>query len=571
MNRSFGSVRIEPGVFRVKAEPHVMLRIKRVFSKIAKSAHGTITLSDSEENARDLLWFLERYPMDVDDRKHLERRAARQRLREDAIAEVLADGYEPPRFDLALSPRRYQRLAADLLLRTGGLLLADDVGLGKTAAAICTFTDRRALPALVVTLTHLPRQWEAEITKFAPALDVHVVKKGTPYDLRGKSGRFPDVVVINYHKLGGWADVLAPLIKSVVFDEVQELRHRDSAKYAAASHVASSARYRMGLSATPIYNYGGEIYSVLDVLRPGALGTHEEFVREWCAGMSDGGERARIEDPRAFGTHAREEGLMLRRTRLDVGRELPALTKVPHHIDADQTALDRIGGSAAELAKIILRQGEERRGARWQASEDFNNMLRQATGIAKAPFVADFARLLVESGERVVLYGWHREVYGIWHDRLRDLAPARYTGTESTTQKDEARRRFLDGETPILIMSLRSGAGLDGLQHVARTVVFGELDWSPGVHEQCIGRVYRDGQPDPVVAYFLVAERGADPVIADVLGLKKQQIDGLRDPKAELFETLDVGAGNVRKLAEEYLRQRGLDEREPHPPGPLLL
>src|SRR5439155_13278067 len=135
-----------------------------------------------------------------------------------------------------------------------------------------------------------------------------------------------------------------------------------------------------------IYNYGGEIFNVLDVLRPGALGVREEFVREWCGGNESGGgdrDRARIVEPRAFGTYAREQGLMLRRTRAEVGRELPALSKVPHHVDADVEALDRVGPSAAELARIILRQGEERRGQKMQASETLDAILRQATGIAK--------------------------------------------------------------------------------------------------------------------------------------------------------------------------------------------
>jgi SNF2 family DNA or RNA helicase len=571
--RTCGVVRFDEGasspngrpVWRIKCEPHVLLRIKRVFGRVAKHAHGTVTLTDGDETARDLLWFLERHPMQIADadRKRLEKRAARHELRRKNVEEVLSDGYEPPAFSLAVTARRYQRLAADMLLRSNGLLLADDVGLGKTASAICTFTDPRTLPALVVTLTHLPRQWELEIGKFAPSLRVAVIKRGAPYDLRDKQGRFPDVVVVNYHKLSGWADALAPHVKSVVFDEAQELRHDVSAKYAAARHVAEGARYRMGLSATPIYNYGGEIFSVLDVLRPGALGVREEFVREWCGGNEAGSDRGdrdrvRIVEPRAFGTYAREQGLMLRRTRAEVGRELPALTKVPHHVDADPEALDRVGPSAAELARIILRQGEERRGQKMQASETLDAILRQATGIAKAPYVADFVRLLVESGERVVLYGWHREVYGIWQDRLRDLDPVMYTGSESSSQKDEARRRFVEKESPVMLMSLRAGAGLDGLQHTSRTIVFGELDWSPGVHEQCIGRVHRDGQREPVVAYFLIAEHGSDPVMADVLGLKKQQIDGLRDPYADLVERLETGGANVKKLAEEYLRQRGI-------------
>jgi SNF2 family DNA or RNA helicase len=561
--RPCGEVRFEDGAWKIKCEPHVLLRLKRVFGRIAKHAHGTVTITDGDETARDVLWFLDRHPMSLADadRKRLEKRAARHDLRRRNIEEVLSDGYEPPAFSLAVPARRYQRLAADLLLRSGGLLLADDVGLGKTASAICTFTDARCLPALVVTLAHLPRQWELEIGKFAPSLRVHAIKRTAPYDLRDKQARFPDVVVVNYHKLSGWADALAPHVKSVVFDEAQELRHDVSAKYAAARHVAETARFRIGLSATPIYNYGGEIFNVLDVLRPGALGVREEFVREWCGGNEaavDRGDRARIVEPRAFGTYAREQGLMLRRTRAEVGRELPALTKVPHHVDADPEALDRVGPSAAELARIILRQGEERRGQKMQASETLDAILRQATGIAKAPYVADFVRLLVESGERVVLYGWHREVYGIWRDRLRDLDPVMYTGSESSAQKDEARRKFVERASPVMLMSLRAGAGLDGLQHGSRTIVFGELDWSPGVHEQCIGRVHRDGQREPVVAYFLIAEHGSDPVMADVLGLKKQQIDGLRDPYADVVERLDGGGANVKKLAEEYLRQRGI-------------
>ncbi len=552
MSRLFGRLRRDDDAFVVEAEPHVILRLKRVFGKASPVAVATVRLSDTEENARDLLWFLDRYPMEVDDRKYLERRAAQHKARTEAIQDLLTGKYEPPTFALAHPPRRYQRLAAEVLLRGQSLLLADDVGLGKTVTAICTLTDPRTLPALVVTLAHLPRQWQDEIKLFAPALRTHVVRKSKPYDVR-VDGAFPDVLLLNYHKLKGWADVLGSKIKSVVFDEVQELRHRGSAKYEAAAIVAGAAKFKLGLSATPIYNYGGEIWNVLDVLRPGALGEHEEFLREWCA---PGMDPPRIVDPRAFGTWAREQGIVLRRTRASVGRELPALTKVPHHVDSDAHVLDRIGSSAAELARVILQQNEEHRGQRMQASEALATMLRQATGIAKAAFVADFVRLLVESGERVVLFGWHREVYGVWMDRLADLKPALFTGSESGSQKEAARARFVDRETDILIMSLRAGAGLDGLQHVCRTIVFGELDWSPGVHEQCIGRVYRDGQKEPVVAYFLVADHGADPVIADALHLKRLQVDGVRDPFAEIVEAQDSGEGRVRKLAEDYLRQR---------------
>jgi SNF2 family DNA or RNA helicase len=176
--------------------------------------------------------------------------------------------------------------------------------------------------------------------------------------------------------------------------------------------------------------------------------------------------------------------------------------------------------------------------------------------------------MLVEQGEKVVLYAWHREVYGVLLERLKDLNPVLYTGSENTPAKKEASRNaFVSGESKVIIISLRSGAGLDGLQFACRTVVFGELDWSPGVMEQNIGRVDRDGQPDPVFAYFLVADSGSDPVISGVLGLKREQVELVVDPSRPLVEKLQVDPGHVKKLAEAYLEKRRpvVDEEQRRP------
>lgn len=321
-------------------------------------------------------------------------------------------------------------------------------------------------------------------------------------------------------------------------------------------------------SATPIFNFGGEIYNVLNVLQDDVLGTPEEFEREWCLG--GGGRHLVVKDPKALGAHLRAEHIMLRRTRADVGRELPALQKIPQYVESDERALDSVKGSAAELAKIILRREKTASWDRLRAHEQFNNILRQATGVAKAPFVADFIRLVVENGESCVVFCWHREVYAILQAKLADLRPVLFTGSESVKQKEEARQAFIDGKTKILLMSLRAGQGLDGFQDMCRTVIFAELDWSPGVMEQCIGRVQRDGQKDPVTAFFLVAERGADPTIAEKLGLKTAQSEGIRNPEADILEELQVDQNRIRDLAEQYLKKLGIqipDQEAPAQPA----
>jgi SNF2 family DNA or RNA helicase len=540
--------------------------------------------------------------MNVVGKELLVSKATRHKEREEFSAKLFSGQIQMRDYDLALPLREYQKTAVTLVLGNGGLLLADDLGLGKTSVGIAMLTDQRARPGLVVTQTHLTRQWTREFGRFAPGLRVHVLRTGKPYDVtKGPSGKpcrhrwvaddsaagqarcrtcdasrddayhgrtslMPDVIITSYSKLSGWAETLAGTVNGVVYDEAQELRsgnNKDTpAKYLAAQSISNRASFRLGLTGTPIYNYGGEIYSVLDCINPKALGEWPEFRDEWCGGAyGEDASKVGLKDPRAFGTYARSSGMMLRRTRADVGRELPAVSKVSHIVDADEDKLNEVSDKCAELAKAILRQGEKTRGAKMLASEELSNALRQATGIAKAPEVAAFVKMLLEGGEKkVVVWAWHRAVYDILLEALKDYNPQMYTGSETPLQKDRARANFVNGGSRVLIMSLRSGAGLDGLQEVCRTGVFAELDWSPGAMEQCGGRIHRDGQGDPVVLYHLIAESGSDPIVADVLGLKTNQVEALKNPEGDGdLERLQVDEGRIKKLAEYYLASKGVN------------
>jgi hypothetical protein len=119
--------------------------------------------------------------------------------------------------------------------------------------------------------------------------------------------------------------------------------------------------------------------------------------------------------------------------------ELPELTPVRHTIDTDHDTLDRLTGDALDLAELILSQDSSRLD-RFQASGDLDWRMRHATGVAKAPYVADFTRMLLESEEKVVLWGWHHDVYDIWRERLEEFFPAMFTGRESAVQKRLAAR-----------------------------------------------------------------------------------------------------------------------------------
>lgn len=559
MSRTFGTLQVAAGEFAVHVEPHVAVRLKRIFPRASQNRQGAILLRSTPEVAKDLDWVMDRWPLVMEDATHVEfRRLVDDQLARDEAIERILEGAGGLTAGLSREPslpaRDYQLTAADLCLATGQLLLGDQLGLGKTLSGMLTFRHPEALPALVVAPTHLTRQWQAELGKFFPLLTAHIIRKGTPYDIsarRDMRGYEPDVLITTYAKLAGWADHLAGKVRTVVFDEIHELRRHESQKYKAAGRVADEARFRMGLSATPVMNYAGEAFNIMSILDPDALGTRAEFVREW--GSVDGSGNVIVKDPRALGTYLREQGLFLKRTRKDVGRELPPLTEVTHYVDADREPLADVQDQLEDLAHRVLESLDHK--DRYVAAGQLSWKLRKATGVAKAPHVADFARLTLQSEEKVVLWVWHREVYDILEERLADFNPVIYSGSESPTQKEEARRRFIeDPDCRVFLMSLRSGAGLNGLQTVCSFGAFAELDWSPGMHKQCGGRLHREGVDGGVTLVYLVAPSGSDPVVAEALGIKEAQAAGIDDPTGELFEVrTDEGENHVRRLANEVL------------------
>jgi len=194
---------------------------------------------------------------------------------------------------------------------------------------------------------------------------------------------------------------------------------------------------------------------------------------------------------------------------------------------------------------------------RGEAALKLDAMMRLQTGIAKAPFVAEYVRQLVENGEQVVLTGWHREVYTVWQRAFNNarINYSMYTGSESPYQKQRSVDVFASGVARVFIMSLRSGEGLNGLQNVCSVIVHGELDWSPQVHDQGNGRLRREGQENPVTAVYLYAPGGSDPVVMQVLGVKRSQSEGIINPNEQVNAVTDQQAetSRVTELAKRLL------------------
>lgn len=529
----------------ISAEPHVCIKLKNTFQKINKAQTVPFDFKHTPENCHDLLWFMERYPLSISSaNKRKMQYASKAYINlKDQLERILSPDYQPKKIELKepWKPRVYQEQAAEFHDIQRRFILGDDIGLGKTMTGTLTL-NQKTLPALVACQTHLKTHWKEKVEDYSN-LKVHIIKVTKPYTLPKA-----DVYVMSYSCLSGWVDFFQTcFFKSVIFDEIHELRRNESQKYQAAQALIYTLEYAIGMSATPIFNYGDEIFNIIDLLKPGALGDKLDFIREWC---TTEGNHFIVEDTIALGTYLREQNLFLRRTRSDVGRELPPVNKVIHTVGYDSDEVRKAEQIARQLAIKATTGSFVERG---QAARELDAFVRHKTGVSKAKEVAEFVKLLLETGEqKIILTGWHRDVYDIWLKELEDYAPVMYTGSESPTQKNDSYDAFVNGDSRVFIISLRSGVGLDGLQKVCKCIVLGELDWSPQIHNQVIGRVDREGQIWNVSAFFCLSEYGTDPIMLDVLGLKSSQAHGIIDPLKGIAEQFSDDS-HLKKLAKSFL------------------
>ena len=506
----------------IKAEPCVTELAKRLFPGCDGRGRGVARFTAHRRIVGELNWLMQRYPLEIKEADRVRWESALDEAREYAVrreqARTQPETAEPPKetFSGELLPFQKQGLA--FLLASRRCLLADEMGLGKTVQALAFLAASSAYPAVLVVPPHLIRNWQRELERFLSPdgrLRVHVIRGLKPYPLPEA-----DVYIIHYLLLRGWKDVLPEQgFRTVIFDEIQELRHNGTSKYSAASLLSEACENAIGLSGTPIYNQGGEIWNVVNILDFHFLGDWESFSREWCYGYNS----AMVAKPELLGEHLRREGLMLRRLKSEVLTELAPKRRLVQEIDWDDAVYRELMKPVAEQLRLLRATDDPSRRA--LIEDAICQQQRQATGVAKAPFVCAFVKALVESGERVLLMAHHHAVMDIYKRELRALHPGFITGRETDKQKDAAVSAFMSGKSNLVCISLRSASGLNLQQ--ATCVVFGELDWSPAVHSQAEDRAHRIGQTDSLLCYYLVSPRGSDRDMQDALGLKVSQFVSL--------------------------------------------
>ncbi|MBI4729129.1 MAG: DEAD/DEAH box helicase [Acidobacteria bacterium] len=442
---------------------------------------------------------------------------------------------------LHFEPFDYQLRAAERALRNmrGRAILADEVGLGKTieAALVASELLLRGLAAhiLVLAPTGIVEQWREELDrKFALPSVVATVR--TPA-LAPSLGVQPS--------LGAQPIVIASLAAArrsplrdaivgrewdlVIADEAHRLKNPNSASGRLARSLR--ARYLLLLTATPVENRLEDLYHLLNLVRPGHLGTPREFRARYGA---PGGERARgLPELRA-----RTREIMVRHRRSEVSVALPRrlaetvrLAPGPEEAELYRLVSGRVrerGRGAPPTVALALRTLQHLAGSSPQALvpslekagwADLAARAARAGPTQKARALVQILRRHGEQGEKVVVFCGFRETL----DHLaalvgrEDLPAAVYHGGLPRRGKDEAIRAFRE-DVPVLLSTEAAGEGRN-LQFCHVMVNF-DLPWNPMQIEQRLGRIHRIGQKRDVLVTNLVTRETIEDRILEVLEAK---------------------------------------------------
>ncbi len=401
-----------------------------------------------------------------------------------------------------------------------GGILADEMGLGKTLQTLaflhsCHTNKKLAGPVLIVCPTSLVFNWLAEAKKFTPTLKV-IALHGT-----GRHSRFEDIaksdlVITSYALIRRDAEKYREMeFDTLVLDEAQHIKNHQTQNSQAVKAV--KADYRVVLTGTPMENSVLDLWSILDFLMPGYLGSATDFKERYEQPITrdkDEAVQARL--------GRRLRPFILRRLKTEVAKDLPAkLEQISYcELTDDQLeiykqvlavsrkeVMDAVGANGVAKSKMIV----------------LNALLRlrqiccdlRLLKMENAEFtddssgkVAMFGELLeqaIDGGHRVLVFSQFTTMLALLKDKLTAEKIEYCYLDGSTTNRGAVVEKFQgNAKIPVFLISLKAG-GVGLTLTGADTVIHFDPWWNPAVEDQATDRAHRIGQTRVVTSYKLIA------------------------------------------------------------------
>jgi len=483
---------------------------------------------------------------------------------------VLEELEQPANFSGTLRPYQIRGYSWLAFLRQYGLggCLADDMGLGKTIQMLASiqkdWNEGVKRPILLICPMSVMGNWQREAKKFTPELPV-MIHHGTA---RNKGKEFEESVQNNAIIISSYGLLLrdVEMLREVqwggiVLDEAQNIKNAATKQSRAARTLSSD--YRFALTGTPVENNVGDLWSIMEFLNSGILGSQAEFERNFLAPI-----HARADTDASDKLKRITEPFILRRLKTDksIISDLPdkienkvyctltkeqaslyvSIQKEAERVMAEEEGIKRKGVILATMSKLK------------QVCNHPAQLLKDNSKIAdrsgKLARLTEMIEEIVQVGDRALIFTQFVEMGTIIKQHLQETLGIEILflhGSISQKKRDVMVQQFQstddDGDVDnprIFIVSLKAGG--TGLNLTAANHVF-HFDrwWNPAVENQATDRAFRIGQKQNVQVHKFICAGTMEEAIDDTIEKKKNVAE----------QVVGTGEGWLTELSNNELRE----------------
>lgn len=428
-----------------------------------------------------------------------------------------------------------------------GGCLADDMGLGKTLQAIAILSKVHSKvdrPSLVVMPKSLVYNWDNEIKKFAPHINVKIYY-GNTRDISEIEGS--DVVITTYGTVRNDIKILRELeFEIVILDESQNIKNVNSQTTKAI--MLLNSKNRIALSGTPVENNLGELYSLFRFLNPTMFGSVDEFNAFYANPIQRDNDIEVIEELKK-----KIYPFILRRTKKEVLKDLPEKIEKTLYLDMNEKQKKLYDERRTFYYDLIHNQIKEHGIGKTQIF--ILQALNELRQIASCPemktsgMVASTKRETlinqisdaVENGHKILVFtNFIKSIENICEDLdSRNIEYLSMTG--GTKDRQGLVDKFQNNNKyKVFVMTLKTG-GVGLNLTAADTIFIYDPWWNKTAEDQAVDRSHRMGQDRTVFSYKLITK-----------GTIEEKILKLQEEKSRLFDNLiSSDSATVKTLSEK--------------------
>lgn len=444
----------------------------------------------------------------------------------------------------------YQKTGTAYNLIHNRVIVGDQPGLGKTVQAILTTILGGAKCILVICPATLrenwKREWKSWTDKESMILRDSVKSTWPTYYKVGMC----NVFICNYESLKKYfvAEINQPvgpdgklkplrlnhvkfrdtinLFDAVIIDEVHRCKDGSTQASKFCMGISKGKEWVLALTGTPVVNKPIDLIPQLYIIEKlNAFGGYKGFVDRYCQGKAQASNLKELN----FLMH---KHCFYRREKKEVLKDLPDKMRNIFRCDIEtRTEYNKAENDLANYLKENLQKtdAEITKSMRGEVMVMIQ-ILKKISARGKINEVIEHVREVVEAGEKIVVFAWHKEIV---HE-LQKALPGSVTivGDDSMDQRQRAVDSFQnDPKVQVIICNIKSG-GVGITLTASSRVAFIELPWHPADAEQCEDRCHRIGQKDSVQCTYFLGHETIDEYIYDIIERKRKivnQVTGAED------------------------------------------